>query len=64
MTGKARILAVLDGRPAEADHLPVMPITMMFAADTAGGTVIVGPWPTATDHTDRTDTPSHKPESR
>jgi MtaA/CmuA family methyltransferase len=36
MTGKARILAVLDGRPAEADRLPVMPITMMFAADTAG----------------------------
>jgi MtaA/CmuA family methyltransferase len=36
MTGKGRILAALDGRPADADHLPAMPITMMFAADTAG----------------------------
>ncbi len=36
MTGRERILAVLDGRPGEADHLPAMPITMMFAADTAG----------------------------
>lgn len=36
MTGRERILAVLEGRPSEADHLPVMPITMMFAADTAG----------------------------
>ena len=28
-----------------------------LAADTAGGTVIVGRWPTATDRTDRTGTP-------
>lgn len=34
MTGKERVLAALAGRPA--DHLPLMPITMMFAADTAG----------------------------
>ena len=34
MTGRERILAVLDGRPA--DHLAVMPITMMFAADVLG----------------------------
>ena len=34
MTGKERILAMLDGKAV--DHLPLMPITMMFAADTAG----------------------------
>jgi len=34
MTGRERILAVLDGKPA--DSLPLMPITMMFAADIAG----------------------------
>ena len=34
MNGKERVLAMLDGRPV--DHLPLMPITMMFAADLAG----------------------------
>lgn len=34
MTGKQRVLAALEGRPT--DHLPLIPITMMFAADTAG----------------------------
>jgi MtaA/CmuA family methyltransferase len=34
MTGKERVLAMLDGHPV--DHLPVMPITMMLAADLAG----------------------------
>src|SRR5579863_335678 len=34
MTGRERLLAVLSGQ--EADHLPLMPITMMFAADTLG----------------------------
>ena len=34
MTGKQRVMAALAGHPA--DHLPLMPITMMFAADTAG----------------------------
>jgi MtaA/CmuA family methyltransferase len=34
MTGKQRILAKLRGEPA--DSLPLMPITMMFAADLAG----------------------------
>lgn len=34
MNGRERILAVLEGRPA--DRLPFMPITMMFAADHAG----------------------------
>lgn len=34
MTGKERILAQIEGK--EIDHLPLMPITMMFAADTAG----------------------------
>jgi MtaA/CmuA family methyltransferase len=34
MTGRERVLAMLDGRPV--DRLPAMPITMMFAADTAG----------------------------
>ena len=34
MTGRERILALLDGRPV--DHLPLMPITMMFAADQIG----------------------------
>jgi MtaA/CmuA family methyltransferase len=34
MTGRERVLALLDGeRP---DHVPLMPITMMFAADLAG----------------------------
>jgi len=31
MNGRERVLATLAGRPA--DHLPAMPITMMFAAD-------------------------------
>jgi len=34
MTGLARILALLDGRPV--DRLPLMPITMMYAGDQAG----------------------------
>jgi len=34
MNGRQRILAVIDHRPA--DSLPLMPITMMFAADRAG----------------------------
>lgn len=34
MNGRERILALLDDRPI--DHLPLMPITMMFAADTLG----------------------------
>jgi len=34
MNGRQRILAMLDGRPV--DCLPLMPITMMFAADRIG----------------------------
>jgi MtaA/CmuA family methyltransferase len=34
MNAKERVLAMLDGKPV--DHLPLMPITMMFAADLAG----------------------------
>lgn len=34
MTSRERVLAVLDGR--ETDHLALIPITMMFAADVAG----------------------------
>jgi MtaA/CmuA family methyltransferase len=34
MNGRGRILAMLDGAPV--DRLPLMPITMMFAGDTAG----------------------------
>jgi MtaA/CmuA family methyltransferase len=34
MTGRERILTVLDGQPV--DSLPLMPITMMFAADQIG----------------------------
>lgn len=34
MTGRERVLAILNGHPA--DHLPYMPITMMFAADVLG----------------------------
>lgn len=34
MNGRERILAMLEGRPT--DCLPLMPITMMFAADLAG----------------------------
>jgi MtaA/CmuA family methyltransferase len=34
MNGRERILAMIDGRPV--DSLPLMPITMMFAADLAG----------------------------
>ena len=34
MNGKERVLAMFDGRPV--DHLPLMPITMMFAATQAG----------------------------
>jgi len=36
MNGRERILSAIDGRPV--DHLPLMPITMMFAADQAGVT--------------------------
>jgi MtaA/CmuA family methyltransferase len=34
MTSRERILAMLDGK--SVDHLPLMPITMMFAADQLG----------------------------
>jgi len=34
MNGRERVLAHLDGRPV--DHLPLMPITMQFAADVIG----------------------------
>ena len=34
MTSRERVLAMIDGRPV--DHLPLMPITMMFAADRIG----------------------------
>ena len=34
MNGRERILAMIAGAPV--DHLPLMPITMMFAADQAG----------------------------
>ena len=34
MDGRERILALIEGRPV--DHLPLMPITMMFAADHGG----------------------------
>ena len=34
MTGRERVLNALNG--GSVDHLPLMPITMMFAADTAG----------------------------
>jgi MtaA/CmuA family methyltransferase len=34
MNGRERILAMIDGR--DVDHLPAMPITMMFAADEIG----------------------------
>ena len=34
MTGRERVLAAIDGQAT--DHLPLMPITMMFAADVAG----------------------------
>lgn len=34
MTGRERVLAMLDG--AAVDRLPLMPITMMYAADLAG----------------------------
>ncbi|MGB6727411.1 MAG: uroporphyrinogen decarboxylase family protein [Terracidiphilus sp.] len=34
MTGRERVLATLDGR--SADHMALMPITMMFAAGTLG----------------------------
>jgi MtaA/CmuA family methyltransferase len=45
MNGRDRILAMLDGAPV--DRLPLMPITMMFAGDTAG----VRYREYATDHT-------------
>jgi len=44
MTGRERVLALIEGR--EVDHLPRMPITMMFAADQRG--VRYGDY--ATDH--------------
>ncbi|MBI3664660.1 MAG: hypothetical protein HY236_00285, partial [Acidobacteria bacterium] len=34
MTGRERVLAMLEGR--ETNHLPLMPITMMFAAGRIG----------------------------
>ncbi len=34
MNSRERVLAMIEGR--EADHLPLMPITMMFAADRLG----------------------------
>ncbi|MEA3364029.1 MAG: uroporphyrinogen decarboxylase family protein [Candidatus Hydrogenedentes bacterium] len=34
MTGRERVFAMIEGR--EVDHLPLMPITMMFAGDRAG----------------------------
>ena len=34
MNGRERVLAMLDGKPV--DHLPALPITMMFAADVGG----------------------------
>ena len=34
MTSRDRVLAMIEGRPV--DHLPCMPITMMFAADQIG----------------------------
>lgn len=34
MTGRERVFAMMEGR--EVDHLPLMPITMMFAGDLAG----------------------------
>jgi MtaA/CmuA family methyltransferase len=34
MNGRERVIAMLEGRPA--DHLPLMPITMMFASDLIG----------------------------
>ncbi len=34
MNGRERVLAMLEDRPV--DRLPLMPITMMFAADHAG----------------------------
>ena len=34
MNGYERVLAMIEGRPA--DHLPNMPITMMFAGDQIG----------------------------
>ena len=34
MTGRERILALIDGKPV--DSLPFMPITMMFACDRIG----------------------------
>jgi MtaA/CmuA family methyltransferase len=36
MTGRERVFAMMEGR--EVDHLPLMPITMMFAGDLAGVT--------------------------
>ena len=34
MTGRERVLTTIDG--GKPDHLAALPITMMFAADTAG----------------------------
>jgi len=34
VTSRERVIAMLEGRPV--DHLPCMPITMMFAADCLG----------------------------
>ncbi len=45
MMGRERVLALIDGE--QVDHLPLMPITMMFAADQIGASY--GDY--ATDHT-------------
>lgn len=34
MNSRERVIAFLDGRPG--DHLPCIPLTMMFAADRIG----------------------------
>jgi len=38
MNGYQRLLAMMQGQPV--DHLPVMPITMMFAADQIGAAYV------------------------
>jgi len=56
MTGRERVLALIEGR--EVDHLPLMPITMMFAADQRG--VRYGDY--ATDHRVLADAQIHTAE--